>query len=115
MPRPCEHLVEEANGSAVDHVGEDDVVAGLEHGQQQGGDGGHAGAEADRAGRVLKRGDGLFEGIDGGIRPARIAETLGDADGLVDVGGGLVDGKQDGIRVSIARSPAVDGEGGGGQ
>ena len=103
-----QHLLEEADRAAVDDVGDDNVIAGLQDRQEERGDGGHAGGEADGRRRVFQSAEGGFERGDGRIRGARIGKALVHADGLLVIGGGLIDGREDRAGCGIGGEAAAD-------
>src|SRR5690606_30120522 len=77
-----EDAPEEAHRPAVDDVGENGVVAGLEEREEERGLGGEPGGERDRGGRIVELAEASLEGGDGGVRGARVGEALVLADGL---------------------------------
>jgi hypothetical protein len=81
---------EQAVGAAVQIVMDDEVLAGLEQ-HQQGGFGGHAGAEDESGGAVLQRGEAGFQGFARGVAAPRIVVGARTADALEGERGGLVD------------------------
>eukprot|EP01084_Bolivina_argentea_P309168 534749_1 len=85
-------------GTTVGAVGDDGVVTGAHEGGEDGGAGGHAGAEGGGAVGTLEGGDTVIKGLDGGVGAAGVGVALGAVlgDGLLDEGGRLVDGGQDG-------------------
>ena len=104
-------LVEEARGAAVDVVAADDVVAGVEHGDQRG-DGGHAAGEDVAAGSAFERGEVGFERVAGGVGDAGVFPAAVFLDALELVGGGEIDGDVDGAGARVGFLSVVDGAGG---
>ena len=103
-----QHLLEEANCAAVDDVGDDHVVAGFQDREEERRDRGHAGGEADGWRRIFQRAECGFERRDGRVRGARISEALVHADGLLMIGGGLIDGREDRAGCGIGGEASAD-------
>ena len=116
----AEDLLDEANGAAVEDAAQDGVVAGFEHAQEEGADGGHACGEGGGVGlRVwigfgigLKRGEGVFESGDGGVAGAAVGVAFVGADSFVQIGGALDDGGDECAGGGAGGAAAADGEGG---
>ncbi len=104
-------LVEEAGGAAVDVVAADDVIAGVEHGDE-GGDGGHAAGENVAGGSAFERGEIGFESVAGGVGDAGIFPAAVFLDALELVSGGGIDGDGDGAGARVGFLSVVDGAGG---
>ena len=102
--------VQQTEGATVGVVAEDDVLAGLQQGAQQGVGGGHARGEGAAEAGTLQGGDGLLEGGDGGVSAAGVFETaaqLGDA--VLRIGGGGVDRDVDRTGLSVRLVTGMDG------
>jgi len=112
------HLGEEdtagAVGTTVRAVGDDGVVTSLHQGGEEGGGGGHTSVEDAGLEAVFGGGDAFLEGLDGGVGRAGVGETLlaVAVDGVLDEGGGLVDGGEDGTSFAIRGNTSVDHTGG---
>ena len=104
----AQYLIEEPDRASIDHVREHDVVAGLEQCEEDSRDGGHAGGVTDCWRRVLKRSERLFKRGDSGVRGARVGVALVDADGVLAIGRGLIDGGQHGAGGGIGAEAAAD-------
>ena len=104
-------LAEEAGGATVDVVAADDVIAGVEHGDE-GSDGGHAAAEDVTGGSAFERGEIGFEGVPSGVGDAGVFPAAVFLDALEFVGGGEVDGDVDGAGARVGFLSVVDGAGG---
>jgi hypothetical protein len=104
------HVDEEAVGSAVEVVVDEEVVALVEH-HEDGCLGGHAGCEGEPGGAVFEGGEAVFEGFAGGVSAAGVVEGPGLVDAFKGEGGGLVDGGHDGAVGGVGALAGVDGEG----
>ena len=113
-PEAPEQLVADAARRLVDRVGDQDLVAGAQEGQQRAGDGGQPGGHGDRAVAAFELGHGAFQGEGRRHAVAAIEQgafvefgrsrglELGDA--VEGQGGGVVHGRID--RVVLARRVA---------
>ena len=105
-----QHLVEEAERAAVGVLRDDDVVAGLEHRADRG-DRRHAGREGEPGLAALDRRDVLLEREARRILRARVLVALVHAQLVLDVGGCLIDGRDDraGRRIRLLAGVEADG------
>ena len=112
---PREHPIAEPSGGIVGRVGDENLVAGLEHAQHGAGEGGEArGEEADRCG-VFQLGQG------GGkqVLDTQAAPAIGDRVVVVEFGGlghehrrALFDGRSDGASARPRAAAGVNQLGG---
>jgi hypothetical protein len=63
----AEHLIEEPHRAAVDHVGENDVIAGLQQSKEEARDGRHTGGVTDGRRGVFEHSQRLLECGDSGV------------------------------------------------
>jgi hypothetical protein len=113
----AEELGDELAGAAVAIGGEDDVLAGAEHGDEGGGDGGHSAGEAGGVFGAFEGGELLLDGADGGVPVAAVLFALDFAFEVVAELGGVAEGVRgrgrDGVRYGVERFfpafAAVDG------
>nr|GFD53064.1 hypothetical protein [Tanacetum cinerariifolium] len=96
---------------AVEVVGRDDFVAGLEQAQHAV-DGGHARGKGQAVLAVVEGGEGVLELGAGGVVGARVLVALVIARRALGVGRGLVDGRHDGPGGGVGVHASVDGFGG---
>ena len=103
------HLVQQAEGAAVDVVAQHHVVAAgelLEDGLYRR----HAGAEGHAVGAAFERSQVGLHRIAGGVAHAGVVEALVEAQPFLDVSAGEIDGRHDGPVGGIRRLAGVDAE-----
>ncbi len=106
----AQHFVEEPEGPAVDVVACDDVVSAFGQAQHRVSRG-HAGGESQSVLRALEGGQALLERQAGRVLGARIFIPVpGPANAVLNVGGGLVDGRHDCPRAGIRFLAGVNGK-----
>lgn len=111
------HTVEEntagAVGTPIAAVGDDSMVALAHEGADSGGGGSHTSGINGGAGAVLKGGELLLKSADGGVGGAGVRVAFGAVliDGLLNKGGGLVDGSEDGTGDRVRADTSVNGKG----
>ena len=105
-----ENFGEEAVGAAVEVVGADDLVAGLEQ-LYQAVDGGHAGGEGQAVLPVFQRRHRVLQLGAGGVVGARVLVAFVVAGAALHIGRGLVNGRHNGPGFGVGVDAGVDGFG----
>jgi hypothetical protein len=106
-----QQLSGEAINAAINSFGKNNVITGAEQ-SENGINCSHAGSENVSAFAAFEFGNGALEGLAVGMIGARVIVAFIFANFFVDVGGGLVDGRDDGAGSGIGFLSYVDGIGG---
>ena len=114
----AQRVVGEASGRGVDGIDDEQVVAGLEQGQEGRGDGGLAGADHEGVEAAFQPGQRILEGMAGGRAVAAVIDAamwpcrFQGRDGREQHGRGVVDGRVDDPVLLFGRAPERGDEGG---
>ena len=110
-PQPRQIARHQIVRAAVESVLRQQVVAGAEHAEQGGGDGGHPAGGRQRGLRSFERGELLVQGqMVGRVGQARVRNVVVTAVAALDEGGGLEHGQGDGAPDARPRLACVDEE-----
>ena len=104
-----QHLVEEAERAAVDVVGDDHVIAGLEHRADRA-DGGHARGEGERRLAAFDGRDVALEREPRRVLRAGVLEALVLAERVLHVGRRLIDRRDDGAGRRVGLLAGVEAD-----
>ena len=111
QPKARQHLREQPVHPAVHRVRANHVVTALEQ-RHDGVDGGHARGKRQRVAPAFQLGQVALQGRPGGVARPGVVVALVLAQLLLHVGGGLVDGDDDGARGRVRLLADVNGIGG---